>query len=112
MRLIHLAAVGLLGAAGYTYAKKEFWPAPTVKISQQKIKNRHEMIRYYERSIADIQETMGRTARVSSKSVDSEGGNPTAAHSHAKTTTVDPRLKQIEEYRRRIAAMKAEIGEQ
>lgn len=112
MRLIHLAAIGLLGTAGYTYVKKEFWP-PTAKVSPQKIKNRHEMIRFYERAIADIEDAMGRSTRVNVRSVDPESGiSEKPVLSRSRSDADGTRRKQIEEYQRRIAAMKAEIGEQ
>ncbi len=115
MRLRYLLFIAALGTSGYFYFQKDPPPPPeVVKIDPQKIKNRREVIRFYERAIADLEETMGyrSTVNVGSNSAESYDNSASVTRSgSANSASSKAHRKQIEEYKRRIAAMKAEIGE-
>lgn len=115
MRLRYLLFIAALATSGYFYFKKDPPPPPAVvKIDPQKIKNRREVIRFYERAIADLEETIGyhSTVNVGSNSADGYDSPASVTRSgSANGASSKAHRKQIEEYKRRIAVMKAEIGE-
>lgn len=114
MRLRYLLAIAALGTGGYFYMNKPSAEPVVVNIDPQKVKNRREMIRFYERAIRDLEEGMGYKSKVNIIPSGATNYDPYAnaiPRTSASHSTFHAHKKQIEEYRRRIAVMKAEIGE-
>jgi hypothetical protein len=89
-------------------------PPPPPPVDPKKVKNRHEIIRFYERTIRDLEEQMTHV-RVNSSNTNapSPSSHYSVVLSSRSATQADntARRKQIAEYKIRIAQMKAEIGE-
>ncbi len=113
MRFVYLIGLAALATGGYFYFTQEP-PAspPPAQIDPQKAKNRREIIRFYERAIADLERSIGYRVTVKGNPSQSTNYDPYSAQALSRMPPAHrEQIKQIEEYRRRIAAMKAEIGE-
>jgi hypothetical protein len=113
MRFVYLIALAALATAGYFYYTNEPPPpAPPPQIDPQKVKNRREVIRFYERAIMDLERSMGYRSTVNVYRPQSTNYDPYRNQVRSVPTSAhQAHRKQIEEYKRRIAVMKAEIGE-
>lgn len=76
------------------------------------VRNRKEIIRFYERTIEGL-EKLNSHYHVDSGTEESEGLSPSTPESGRtmSSSARDPHKKQIEDYRQRIARLKSEIGE-
>jgi hypothetical protein len=89
-------------------------PPPPPSVDPKKVKNRHEIIRFYERTIRDLEEQMTHaTVNSSNTNAPSPSSHYSVVLSSRSANQADnsARRKQIAEYKIRIAKMKAEIGE-
>ncbi|MFZ4774379.1 MAG: hypothetical protein ACOYM3_03395 [Terrimicrobiaceae bacterium] len=116
MKLQYLVVIAILGTSGYFYYKKKSPPPPPAiaQIDPQKIKNRHEIIRFYERAIMDLEGTIAQRSIVNVRSASATNNDPYQNRTHSNGgngAAHNAHRKQIEEYKRRIGVMKAEIGE-
>jgi len=86
MKLEHLVAIAILGTAGYFFFKKKppATPQPSPAIAQidtrgidpQKVKNRHEVIRFYERAIMDLEGTISQRSTVNTRGASATNFDP------------------------------------
>lgn len=86
-------------------------PPPPPPVDPQKVKNRHELIRYYERAIRELEAQSAHQAVNESKTHATSSSSSPQISMPSHNSENNPRLKQIAEYKNRIAKMKAEIGE-